>query len=37
MSDQAKRAVVFCYQNVGVRCLKVLLAAGVDVQLVVTH
>jgi len=32
-----KRAVVFGYHNVGVRCLKVLLAAGVDVQLVVTH
>jgi len=37
MTDQAKRAVVFGYHNVGVRCLKVLLAAGVDVQLVVTH
>ncbi|WP_176647891.1 formyltransferase [Duganella sp. SG902] len=32
-----KRAVVFGYHNVGVRCLKVLLAAGVDVALVVTH
>ena len=31
------RAVVFAYHNVGVRCLKVLLARGVDVQLVVTH
>ena len=31
------RAVVFGYHNVGVRCLKVLLAAGVDVALVVTH
>jgi methionyl-tRNA formyltransferase len=30
-------AVVFAYHNVGVRCLKVLLAAGVDVRLVVTH
>ena len=30
-------AVVFGYHNVGVRCLKVLLAAGVDVALVVTH
>ncbi|SMC29286.1 methionyl-tRNA formyltransferase [Andreprevotia lacus DSM 23236] len=30
-------AVVFAYHNVGVRCLKVLLAAGVDVKLVVTH
>jgi len=31
------RAVVFAYHNVGVRCLKVLLAHGVDVTLVVTH
>lgn len=31
------RAVVFAYHNVGVRCLKVLLARGVDVALVVTH
>lgn len=31
------RAVVFAYHNVGVRCLKVLLAHGVDVRLVVTH
>ena len=30
-------AVVFAYHNVGVRCLKVLLAGGVDVRLVVTH
>ena len=30
-------AVVFAYHNVGVRCLKVLLACGVDVRLVVTH
>ncbi len=30
-------AVVFAYHNVGVRCLSVLLAHGVDVQLVVTH
>ena len=28
------RAVVFAYHNVGVRCLKVLLAHGVDVALV---
>ena len=28
------RAVVFAYHNVGVRCLKVLLAHGVDVPLV---
>ncbi|MGE5651206.1 MAG: formyltransferase, partial [Bacillota bacterium] len=31
------RAVVFAYHNVGVRCLKVLLARGVQVALVVTH
>jgi methionyl-tRNA formyltransferase len=31
------RAVVFAYHNVGVRCLKVLLAHGIDVALVVTH
>jgi methionyl-tRNA formyltransferase len=31
------RAVVFAYHNVGVRCIKVLLAHGVDVPLVVTH
>jgi len=30
-------AVVFAYHNVGVRCLKVLLASGVEVRLVVTH
>jgi methionyl-tRNA formyltransferase len=30
-------AVVFAYHNVGVRCLKVLLAHGVDVPLVITH
>ncbi|MGV7209257.1 formyltransferase [Oxalobacteraceae bacterium A2-2] len=34
---QRQRAVVFAYHNVGVRCLKVLLAGGVDVALVVTH
>jgi methionyl-tRNA formyltransferase len=31
------RAVVFAYHEVGVRCLKVLLAHGVEVALVVTH
>ncbi len=31
------RAVVFAYHDVGVRCLRVLLAHGVDVPLVVTH
>lgn len=30
-------AVVFAYHDVGVRCLSVLLAQGVDVKLVVTH
>jgi len=30
-------AVVFAYHDVGVRCLSVLLAHGVDVALVVTH
>jgi len=30
-------AIVFAYHTVGVRCLSVLLAHGVDVQLVVTH
>ena len=30
-------AVVFAYHNVGVRCLSVLLAHGVEVALVVTH
>lgn len=30
-------AVVFAYHNVGVRCLSVLLARGVNVALVVTH
>jgi methionyl-tRNA formyltransferase len=33
----AKRAVVFAYHSVGVRCIKVLLAGGVDIALVVTH
>jgi len=37
MNIPPKRAVVFAYHNVGVRCLKVLLAGGVDVALVVTH
>jgi methionyl-tRNA formyltransferase len=32
-----RRAVVFAYHDVGVRCLLVLLARGVDVALVVTH
>lgn len=32
-----QRAVVFAYHNVGARCLRVLLAHGIDVALVVTH
>jgi methionyl-tRNA formyltransferase len=35
--DSKSSAVVFAYHNVGVRCLSVLLAHGVDVALVVTH
>jgi methionyl-tRNA formyltransferase len=30
------RAVVFAYHDVGVRCIKVLLSAGVEIPLVVT-
>jgi methionyl-tRNA formyltransferase len=30
-------AAVFAYSDVGVRCLRALLGAGIDVQLVVTH
>lgn len=33
----SRRAVVFAYHNVGVRCLSVLLAQGVEVALLVTH
>jgi methionyl-tRNA formyltransferase len=33
----AARAVVFAYHDVGVRCLRALLDAGVEVALVVTH
>ena len=33
----APRAIVFAYHDVGVRCLRVLLDAGVQVALVVTH
>jgi methionyl-tRNA formyltransferase len=35
--NPSPRAIVFAYHNVGVRCLAVLLAHGVDVQLVITH
>ena len=34
---RAPRAVVFAYHDVGVRCLRTLLAHGVDVPLVLTH
>lgn len=37
LNPQSSTAVVFAYHNVGVRCLSVLLAHGVDVKLVVTH
>jgi methionyl-tRNA formyltransferase len=37
MSARAARAVVFAYHDVGVRCLRTLLAHGVQVPLVVTH
>jgi methionyl-tRNA formyltransferase len=37
VTKAAHRAVVFANHNVGVRCLKVLLAQGIDVALVVTH
>ena len=36
-SPLTRKAVVFAYHNVGVRCLSVLLAHGVEVPLVVTH
>jgi methionyl-tRNA formyltransferase len=34
---RAPRAIVFAYHDVGVRCLQVLLDAGVEIPLVVTH
>jgi methionyl-tRNA formyltransferase len=37
LTPPAPRAVVFAYHNVGARCLRVLLAHGIDVSLVVTH
>ena len=37
LSPITRKAVVFAYHNVGVRCLSVLLAHGVEVVLVVTH
>jgi methionyl-tRNA formyltransferase len=36
-AGSGKTAVVFAYHNVGVRCLKVLLAQGVKIALVLTH
>jgi methionyl-tRNA formyltransferase len=35
--SKASSAVVFAYHDVGARCLRVLLAHGIDVPLVVTH
>ncbi|HWW73672.1 MAG TPA: formyltransferase family protein, partial [Duganella sp.] len=35
--ERRPRAVVFAHHEIGLRCLKVLLAGGVDVALVVTH
>ena len=35
--ERRQRAVVFAHRKLGVRCLKVLLAGGVDVAMVVTH
>ncbi|MCB1856825.1 MAG: formyltransferase [Gammaproteobacteria bacterium] len=37
MTSRPVTAVVFAYHQIGVRCLSVLLAGGVDVRLVVTH
>lgn len=36
-ASRAPRAVVFAYHDVGVRCLRTLLARGVEVPLVLTH
>ena len=36
-NNSAPSAVVFAYHNVGVRLLKVLIDAGVQIRLVVTH
>jgi methionyl-tRNA formyltransferase len=35
--SKASSAVVFAYHDVGARCLRVLLAHGIDVPLIVTH
>ncbi len=37
MRPARRRAVVFAYHDVGVRCLLTLLARGIDVPLVITH
>ncbi|WP_076997676.1 formyltransferase [Variovorax sp. KK3] len=37
VDNRPARAIVFAYHDVGVRCLRVLLDAGVEVPLVVTH
>ena len=36
-ADAPARAVVFAYHDVGARCLRTLLAHGVEIPLVVTH
>jgi methionyl-tRNA formyltransferase len=36
-ATQRPRAIVFAYHDVGVRCLRTLLDAGVEIPLVVTH
>jgi methionyl-tRNA formyltransferase len=36
-TSAGRRAVVFAYHNVGARCLRVLLARGIEVALLVTH
>lgn len=37
MTNTPNSAVVFAYHNVGVRCIKTLLARGIHIALVVTH
>ena len=32
-----RKAVVFAYHSVGVRCIKTLLARGIEIALVITH
>ena len=37
LTSKSNKAVVFAYHSVGVRCIKTLLARGVEIALVVTH